>query len=91
MRTDDEERTRYYRGYLEAVRQAVNEDGVDVRSYMAWSFMDNFEWNSGLVPRFGVVHVDYATKKRTPKDSAKFLKQVSAVHLEAQHVRSYTY
>lgn len=39
--------------------------------------MDNFEWNSGLVPRFGVVHVDYDTKKRTPKDSAKFLKQVS--------------
>lgn len=73
---DDEARTRYYRGYLEAVRQAVSEDGVDVRSYMAWSFMDNFEWNSGLVPRFGVVHVDYETKKRTPKDSAKFLQQV---------------
>lgn len=42
--------------------------------------MDNFEWNSGLVPRFGVVHVDYGTKKRTPKDSAAFLKQVSLVN-----------
>jgi beta-glucosidase/6-phospho-beta-glucosidase/beta-galactosidase len=39
--------------------------------------MDNFEWDSGLVPRFGVVHVDYDTKKRTPKDSAKFLQGVS--------------
>lgn len=57
--------------------QAITQDGVDVRSYFAWSFMDNFEWNSGLVPRFGVVHVDYATKKRTPKDSAKFLQGVS--------------
>jgi beta-glucosidase/6-phospho-beta-glucosidase/beta-galactosidase len=41
------------------VLQAVTQDGVDVRSYLAWSFMDNFEWDSGLVPRFGVVHVDY--------------------------------
>jgi beta-glucosidase len=59
--------------------QAVTEDGVDVRSYLAWSFMDNFEWASGLVPRFGVVHVDYDTKKRTPKDSAKFLQGVSPI------------
>ena len=57
--------------------QAATVDGVDVRSYLAWSFMDNFEWDSGLVPRFGVVHVDYDTKKRTPKDSAEFLKEVS--------------
>jgi beta-glucosidase/6-phospho-beta-glucosidase/beta-galactosidase len=59
------------------VRSAATQDGVDVRSYLAWSFMDNFEWNSGLVPRFGVVHVDYETKKRTPKDSAAFLREVS--------------
>jgi beta-glucosidase len=74
---DDAARTRYYHGYLDAVLQAVTQDGVDVRSYLAWSFMDNFEWDSGLVPRFGVVHVDYDTKKRTPKDSAKFLQGVS--------------
>ena len=59
---------------------------MDVRSYLAWSFMDNFEWDSGLVPRFGVVHVDYDTKKRTPKDSAKFLQGVSLVPRDTAHV-----
>ena len=48
--------------------------------------MDNFEWDSGLVPRFGVVHVDYDTKKRTPKDSAKFLQGVSLVPRDTAHV-----
>jgi beta-glucosidase/6-phospho-beta-glucosidase/beta-galactosidase len=47
--------------------------------------MDNFEWDSGLVPRFGVVHVDYDTKKRTPKDSAKFLQGVSLVPRDTAH------
>jgi len=48
--------------------------------------MDNFEWDSGLVPRFGVVHVDYDTKKRTPKDSAKFLQGVSDAWLDTTQV-----
>lgn len=69
----DEERIRYYHGYLEALKSAVIEDGVDVRSYFGWSFLDNWEWASGLGPRFGVVHTDYETFERTPKESASFL------------------
>ena len=49
--------------------------GVDVRGYFAWSLMDNFEWSYGYEKRFGIVHVDYATQVRTPKDSALAFKQ----------------
>ncbi|WWC73867.1 uncharacterized protein I206_107839 [Kwoniella pini CBS 10737] len=66
-----EDAVRYYQGYTQALKDAVEKDGVDVRSY--FGFMDNFEWASGLIPRFGSVYVDYDTFERTPKDSAKVL------------------
>ncbi|EIP97736.1 beta-galactosidase [Opitutaceae bacterium TAV1] len=47
-------------------------DGVPVRGYFHWSFMDNYEWTAGYAPRFGLVHVDYATQRRTPKLSARW-------------------
>ena len=46
--------------------------GVDVRGYFVWSLLDNFEWAHGYSKRFGIVHVDYATGRRTWKDSASW-------------------
>ena len=46
--------------------------GVRLAGYFAWSLLDNFEWERGYTQRFGIVHVDYATQVRTPKDSAIF-------------------
>jgi beta-glucosidase len=43
-----------------------------MEGYMVWSLLDNFEWASGYAKRFGIVHVDYATQKRTPKASARW-------------------
>jgi beta-glucosidase len=50
--------------------------GVDVRGFFYWSLMDNFEWNHGYAKRFGLIHVDYATQKRTLKDSARWYTQM---------------
>ena len=69
---DDEFRAEYFRGYISALAKAVEEDGVDVRGYLAWSLMDNFEWAEGYETRFGVTFVDYeGGQKRYPKKSAK--------------------
>ncbi|MFN2463620.1 MAG: glycoside hydrolase family 1 protein [Candidatus Dormibacteria bacterium] len=51
-------------------------DGVDIRGYMHWSSMDNFEWSEGFAMRFGLVEVDFATQKRTPRPSAALYSQV---------------
>ena len=51
---------------------------MDVRGYFAWSLLDNFEWSLGYSKRFGIVHVDFETQKRTPKDSARFYARVIA-------------
>ena len=64
----DEQRTAFYKKYLQQVLKAKNE-GVDIRGYFAWTFLDNFEWAEGFDPRFGLVHVDYESKERTIKDS----------------------
>ncbi len=65
----DPDRTAYLHGHLAAVREAIDA-GADIRGYFAWSLMDNFEWAFGYDKRFGIVHVDYDTQKRTIKDSA---------------------
>jgi beta-glucosidase len=65
----DPDRVDYLRAHIDAVLQARRQ-GVDVRGYYAWSLLDNFEWEHGYSRRFGIVHVDYETQKRTPKASA---------------------
>ena len=63
------DRTDYLQTHIAAVGKAIAA-GVPVHGYMVWSLMDNFEWSSGYAKRFGIVHVDYNTQKRTLKDSA---------------------
>jgi beta-glucosidase len=58
----------------------IGPDGANVRSYHAWSFLDNFEWASGYRPRFGLVHVDYKTQRPTLKRSARWFQQVCQTH-----------
>ncbi|HYQ63881.1 GH1 family beta-glucosidase [Actinophytocola sp.] len=65
----DQDRTAYLSSHIAAVA-AARQQGADVRGYFAWSLMDNFEWSYGYAKRFGLVHVDYETQVRTPKQSA---------------------
>jgi len=74
-RVDDPLRVEYYRGHLRAAREAVRR-GVNLRGYFAWSLLDNYEWSLGYSKRFGIVHVDFTTQRRTPKASARFYTDV---------------
>jgi len=76
-RVRDPLRVDYLRRHLIAVHAALSA-GVDVRGYFAWSLLDNFEWSLGYAKRFGIVHVDFATQKRTVKDSGLFYSRVIA-------------
>jgi len=71
-RVNDAARVSYLSRYLGAVVEA-RRAGADVRGYLVWSMTDNFEWAMGYGPRFGIVHIDYQTLKRTPKASYHFL------------------
>ncbi|CAN5508901.1 GH1 family beta-glucosidase [soil metagenome] len=71
----DTDRVCYLRNYLTQLHRAVSE-GVPVRGYFVWSFMDNYEWADGYGTRFGIHYVDFATQKRTPKLSAHYYRQV---------------
>jgi beta-glucosidase len=74
-RIDDPLRVDYLRTHLLAAREAMRR-GVDLRGYFVWSLLDNVEWSSGRTKRFGIVHMDYETQKRTPKASAEFYREV---------------
>jgi len=71
----DPQRIDYVHRYLLALRKAV-EEGTPVIGYLYWSIMDNFEWFHGYDMRFGLIHVDYQTQKRTLKDSAFFFSEI---------------
>ena len=81
----DTDRIAYVDGHLRAVHRAI-EDGADVRGYYLWSLLDNFEWGYGFSKRFGIVHVDYETQERTPKDSALWYADVIAPQRAAERV-----
>jgi len=68
-RVHDTQRTQYIANHIAAVGEALSQ-GVPMAGYMVWSLLDNFEWASGYEKRFGIVHVDFATQRRTLKDSA---------------------
>lgn len=71
----DQTRIEFLAAHLDAVAAAMRE-GVDVRGYFVWSLLDNFEWSKGYTPRFGLVHVDYETQRRTPKESFTWYRNV---------------
>jgi len=65
-------RVQFYANYTSEMQRAINEDGVDVRGYFAWSLMDNFEWERGYSERFGLVYTNFQTGERHVKSSARW-------------------
>ena len=74
-RCADPRRIEYLDQHLRSLRDAMDQ-GIDVRGYYQWSLMDNFEWALGYDKRFGLVHVDFDTLERTPRDSARWFRDV---------------
>lgn len=72
----DAERVRFLKDHIEQVHRALS-DGANVKGYLAWSLLDNFEWAFGLSKRFGIVRVDYDTLARTPKDSYYLMRKIA--------------
>ena len=68
----DEDRRDYLEQHIAACADAVRE-GLPLAGYFIWTLLDNFEWSYGYTRRFGIVHVDYATQRRTPKASARWI------------------
>jgi beta-glucosidase len=75
-RVRDRHRTRYLLDHLREVARAAA-DGLPLKGYFAWSLMDNFEWAYGFAKRFGLVHVDYPTQRRTIKDSGRVFAHIA--------------
>jgi beta-glucosidase len=75
----DPERIAFLDAHFRAALRAIA-DGVDLRGYFIWTLMDNFEWAYGESSRFGLVHVDFETQQRTPKDSADWFAGVIAAN-----------
>ena len=71
----DTDRIAFLDSHLHAAHDAITA-GVDLRGYFYWSLLDNFEWAEGYAKRFGLIHVDYSTQQRTPKQSAHWYARV---------------
>jgi beta-glucosidase len=72
----DPRRVAYLDSHFRVAHRAIA-DGIDLRGYFVWTLIDNFEWSWGFSKRFGLVHVDYQTQRRTPKDSARWFAEVT--------------
>jgi beta-glucosidase len=73
---DDRRRIDYLAAHFRSARDALAA-GIDLRGFFVWSFLDNFEWAEGYAHRFGIVHVDFDTLRRTPKASARWYSQIA--------------
>lgn len=73
----DRWRQQFISDYLQQVHRAIGE-GIDVRGYLHWSLLDNFEWREGYTKRFGLVAVDFSTQRRTVRPSARWFAEVCA-------------
>ena len=73
--TKDENREWFIKESLKNIHKSISE-GVDVRGYFYWSLLDNFEWDKGFWPRFGLVEIDYKTLKRKPRPSSKIYGEI---------------
>lgn len=76
-RVPDDRRTAFFRSILTELARAI-QDGARVRSFHAWSLLDNFEWTEGFVQRYGLTWVDYRDQKRIIKDSGRWYGNVAA-------------
>ena len=75
----DPERINFLQQYIGACAESIK-DGVDLRGFFLWSFIDNFEWSFGYTKRFGLVYCDYASQRRIPKDSFYYYRDVIALN-----------
>ncbi len=75
----DNRRIRFFHDELTELARAIR-DGARVRSFHAWSLLDNFEWADGYSERYGLTYVDFRSQKRTPKNSALWYAKVAATN-----------
>ena len=73
----DQRRLEYLARHVAAAGDALRA-GVPLTGYYVWSLLDNYEWSLGYSRRFGLVHVDFASQRRTPKDSARWFQRLIA-------------
>ena len=79
--TNDHDRVAYFNDHLRVCADAL-QNGTDLRGYYAWSLLDNFEWAEGYSQRFGLVHIDFVTQTRTPKESYQAFKALLTTHTD---------
>jgi beta-glucosidase/6-phospho-beta-glucosidase/beta-galactosidase len=79
----DQQRIHYLQGHIQTVAQVIRQ-GVPIKGYVVWSFLDNFEWSEGYRKRFGLVYVDYPTQRRIVKDSGRWYASFVASQRESR-------